>query len=182
MKKKGASTLFAVWRSREDSWTRTFIKSCLRVAGLKCTQSWMSFLTSKKELGQRNGLIFRHPICPWKDTLYFPLLTSGKTNGDPDCEASAPMPTLSCLEEISQETKARMEEEAYNKGWVRLHPPWGHLVGLRRYLPTGLSCFLEDLRKQQVALGPPCLSKELHRKEQDCSTGRTGGSRVRGCG
>uniref|UniRef100_A0A452S5W4 Inositol 1,4,5-triphosphate receptor associated 1 n=1 Tax=Ursus americanus TaxID=9643 RepID=A0A452S5W4_URSAM len=47
----------------------------------------------------------------------FPLLTSGKTNGDPDCEASAPMPTLSCLEEISQETKARMEEEAYNKGY-----------------------------------------------------------------
>ncbi|XP_066221923.1 inositol 1,4,5-triphosphate receptor associated 1 isoform X2 [Saccopteryx leptura] len=43
------------------------------------------------------------------------LLENGKTNGDPDCEASVPMPTLSCLEEISQETKARMEEEAYNK-------------------------------------------------------------------
>ncbi|XP_029770507.1 protein MRVI1 isoform X3 [Suricata suricatta] len=45
------------------------------------------------------------------------LLENGKTNGDPDCEASAPMPTLSCVEEISQETKARMEEEAYNKGY-----------------------------------------------------------------
>uniref|UniRef100_A0A8I3P425 Inositol 1,4,5-triphosphate receptor associated 1 n=2 Tax=Canis lupus familiaris TaxID=9615 RepID=A0A8I3P425_CANLF len=45
------------------------------------------------------------------------LLENGKTNGDPDCEASAPMPTLSCLEEISPETKARMEEEAYNKGY-----------------------------------------------------------------
>nr|XP_021541446.1 protein MRVI1 isoform X2 [Neomonachus schauinslandi] len=45
------------------------------------------------------------------------LLEDGKTNGDPDCEASAPMPTLSCLEEINQETKARMEEEAYNKGY-----------------------------------------------------------------
>ncbi|XP_059264253.1 inositol 1,4,5-triphosphate receptor associated 1 isoform X4 [Mustela nigripes] len=45
------------------------------------------------------------------------LLENGKTNGDPDSEASAPMPTLSCLEEISQETKARMEEEAYNKGY-----------------------------------------------------------------
>nr|XP_012415817.1 PREDICTED: protein MRVI1 isoform X4 [Odobenus rosmarus divergens] len=45
------------------------------------------------------------------------LLEDGKTNGDPDCEASAPMPTLSCLEEISQETKARMEEEAYKKGY-----------------------------------------------------------------
>ncbi|XP_005874031.2 PREDICTED: protein MRVI1 isoform X1 [Myotis brandtii] len=42
------------------------------------------------------------------------LLENGKTNGDPDCEASAPTPTPSCLE-ISQETKAKMEEEAYNK-------------------------------------------------------------------
>nr|XP_014699668.1 inositol 1,4,5-triphosphate receptor associated 1 isoform X2 [Equus asinus] len=45
------------------------------------------------------------------------LLENGKTNGDPDCEASAPLPTPSCLEEISQEAKARMEEEAYNKGY-----------------------------------------------------------------
>ncbi|XP_039096807.1 inositol 1,4,5-triphosphate receptor associated 1 [Hyaena hyaena] len=45
------------------------------------------------------------------------LLENGKTNGDPDCEASAPMQTLSCVEEINQETKARMEEEAYNKGY-----------------------------------------------------------------
>ncbi|XP_070347194.1 inositol 1,4,5-triphosphate receptor associated 1 isoform X5 [Equus asinus] len=45
------------------------------------------------------------------------LLENGKTNGDPDCEASAPLPTPSCPEEISQEAKARMEEEAYNKGY-----------------------------------------------------------------
>uniref|UniRef100_A0A2I3HLZ0 Inositol 1,4,5-triphosphate receptor associated 1 n=1 Tax=Nomascus leucogenys TaxID=61853 RepID=A0A2I3HLZ0_NOMLE len=45
------------------------------------------------------------------------LLENGKTNGDPDCEASAPVLTLSCLEELSQETKARMEEEAYSKGF-----------------------------------------------------------------
>lgn len=76
----------------------------------------MSFLTSDQESVQRHGLVFRCPICPWKDALYFPLLTSGKTNGDLDCEASAPMPTPRCMEEISQETKARMEEEAYNKG------------------------------------------------------------------
>lgn len=44
------------------------------------------------------------------------LLENGKTNGDPDCEASVPMPTPS-LEEISKETKARMQEEAYNKGY-----------------------------------------------------------------
>ncbi|XP_042547671.1 inositol 1,4,5-triphosphate receptor associated 1 [Dipodomys spectabilis] len=45
------------------------------------------------------------------------LLENGKTNGEADCEATAPAPPLSCLEEISQETKARMEEEAYNKGY-----------------------------------------------------------------
>lgn len=45
------------------------------------------------------------------------LLENGKTNGDPDCETSAPVPAPSCLEELSQETKARMEEEAYNKGY-----------------------------------------------------------------
>nr|XP_012611264.1 protein MRVI1 isoform X1 [Microcebus murinus] len=45
------------------------------------------------------------------------LLENGKTNGDPDCEAPAPVPAPSCLEEVSQETKARMEEEAFNKGY-----------------------------------------------------------------
>ncbi|XP_032096623.1 protein MRVI1 isoform X4 [Sapajus apella] len=45
------------------------------------------------------------------------LLENGKTNGDPDCEASAPALTLSCLEELSQETKARMKEEAFSKGF-----------------------------------------------------------------
>ncbi|XP_045413467.1 inositol 1,4,5-triphosphate receptor associated 1 [Lemur catta] len=45
------------------------------------------------------------------------LLENGKTNGDPDCEAPAPVPTLRCLEEVSQDTKARMEEEAFNKGY-----------------------------------------------------------------
>ncbi|XP_008067475.1 protein MRVI1 isoform X2 [Carlito syrichta] len=45
------------------------------------------------------------------------LLENGKTNGDTDCEAPAPAPTLSCLVETGQETKARMEEEAYNKGY-----------------------------------------------------------------
>uniref|UniRef100_A0A2K5N6T1 Inositol 1,4,5-triphosphate receptor associated 1 n=1 Tax=Cercocebus atys TaxID=9531 RepID=A0A2K5N6T1_CERAT len=45
------------------------------------------------------------------------LLENGKTNGDPDCEACAPALALSCLEELSQETKARMQEEAYSKGF-----------------------------------------------------------------
>uniref|UniRef100_A0A8C9DYX6 Inositol 1,4,5-triphosphate receptor associated 1 n=1 Tax=Phocoena sinus TaxID=42100 RepID=A0A8C9DYX6_PHOSS len=45
------------------------------------------------------------------------LLENGKTNGDLDCEASASVPIPSCLEGFSQETKARMEEEAYKKGY-----------------------------------------------------------------
>uniref|UniRef100_F7E190 Inositol 1,4,5-triphosphate receptor associated 1 n=1 Tax=Callithrix jacchus TaxID=9483 RepID=F7E190_CALJA len=45
------------------------------------------------------------------------LLENGKTNGDPDCEVSAPALTLSCLEELSQETKARIKEEAFSKGF-----------------------------------------------------------------
>ncbi|XP_053780949.1 inositol 1,4,5-triphosphate receptor associated 1 isoform X7 [Desmodus rotundus] len=43
------------------------------------------------------------------------LLENGKTNGDPACDASVPMPTPSCLQEISQETKTGMEEEGFNK-------------------------------------------------------------------
>lgn len=45
------------------------------------------------------------------------LLENGKTNGDPDCEPPVPVPTPNFPEEISQETKARVEEEAYNKGY-----------------------------------------------------------------
>ncbi|KAK2100738.1 hypothetical protein P7K49_022086 [Saguinus oedipus] len=50
-------------------------------------------------------------------TLLPTQIAVGKTNGDPDCEASAPALTLSCLEELSQETKARMKEEAFSKGF-----------------------------------------------------------------
>ena len=74
----------------------------------------MSFLTSGQE--QAKDMVW------FSDALSVPemmsctcLLTSG-TNGDTDCEASASVPTPSCLEGISQEAKARMEEEAYNKG------------------------------------------------------------------
>lgn len=75
----------------------------------------MSFLTSVQE--QAKDMVW------FSDALSVPermsctcLLTSGKTNGDPDCEASASVLTPSCLEGISQDAKARMEEEAYNKG------------------------------------------------------------------
>ncbi|NXP44288.1 MRVI1 protein, partial [Heliornis fulica] len=45
------------------------------------------------------------------------LLENGKTNGEPDCETSTSVVTQSVLEEISPETKAKIEEEAYNRGY-----------------------------------------------------------------
>ncbi|NWU88884.1 MRVI1 protein, partial [Upupa epops] len=45
------------------------------------------------------------------------LLENGKTNGEPDCETSPSVLTQSGLEEINPETKAKIEEEAYNKGY-----------------------------------------------------------------
>ncbi|NXN98203.1 MRVI1 protein, partial [Rhinopomastus cyanomelas] len=45
------------------------------------------------------------------------LVENGKTNGEPDCETSPSVLTHSGLEEISPETKAKIEEEAYNKGY-----------------------------------------------------------------
>ncbi|NXU13193.1 MRVI1 protein, partial [Pardalotus punctatus] len=45
------------------------------------------------------------------------LLENGKSNGEPDCETSTSMLTQSGLEEISPEIKAKIEEEAYNKGY-----------------------------------------------------------------
>lgn len=41
---------------------------------------------------------------------------SGKPNSDPDCEHRPSASTESSLEEISPEAKAKIEEEAYNKG------------------------------------------------------------------
>ncbi|NXO19706.1 MRVI1 protein, partial [Cisticola juncidis] len=45
------------------------------------------------------------------------LLENGKSNGEPDCETSTSVLTQSGLEEISPEMKAKIEEEAYNKGY-----------------------------------------------------------------
>ncbi|NXJ08031.1 MRVI1 protein, partial [Odontophorus gujanensis] len=45
------------------------------------------------------------------------LLENGKTNGEPDCETSTSALTQSGLEEINPETKSKIEEEAYNKGY-----------------------------------------------------------------
>lgn len=45
------------------------------------------------------------------------VLENGKTNGEPDCETSTSTVTQGGLEEINPETKAKIEEEAYNKGY-----------------------------------------------------------------
>ncbi|KAJ6665142.1 hypothetical protein lerEdw1_005373 [Lerista edwardsae] len=45
------------------------------------------------------------------------LIENGKSNGDPDCEPAPSAPAQSSLEEINPETKAKIEEEAYNKGY-----------------------------------------------------------------
>ncbi|KAL2310227.1 hypothetical protein Nmel_006475 [Mimus melanotis] len=45
------------------------------------------------------------------------LLENGKSNGEPDSETSTSVLTQSGVEEISPETKAKIEEEAYNKGY-----------------------------------------------------------------
>uniref|UniRef100_A0A8C6JH29 Uncharacterized protein n=1 Tax=Melopsittacus undulatus TaxID=13146 RepID=A0A8C6JH29_MELUD len=45
------------------------------------------------------------------------LLENGKSNGDPACETATSVLTQSGLEEINPETKAKIEEEAYNKGY-----------------------------------------------------------------
>ncbi|XP_062973352.1 inositol 1,4,5-triphosphate receptor associated 1 [Elgaria multicarinata webbii] len=45
------------------------------------------------------------------------LIENGKSTGDPECEPPSSVPTLTGLEEINPETKAKIEEEAYNKGY-----------------------------------------------------------------
>lgn len=45
------------------------------------------------------------------------LIENGKSNGDPDCEPPHSVPVQSSLDEINPETKAKIEEEAYNKGY-----------------------------------------------------------------
>ncbi|XP_063145536.1 inositol 1,4,5-triphosphate receptor associated 1 isoform X2 [Candoia aspera] len=45
------------------------------------------------------------------------VIENGKPNGDPDCEHPPSASTEGGLEEISPEAKAKIEEEAYNKGY-----------------------------------------------------------------
>ncbi|KAJ7344465.1 hypothetical protein JRQ81_000415, partial [Phrynocephalus forsythii] len=45
------------------------------------------------------------------------LVENGKSNGDPDCDPRSSVQTQTGLEDINPETKAKIEEEAYNKGY-----------------------------------------------------------------
>ncbi|XP_062476142.1 inositol 1,4,5-triphosphate receptor associated 1 isoform X1 [Pezoporus occidentalis] len=45
------------------------------------------------------------------------LLENGKSNGEPDCETATSVLPHGGLEEVNPETKAKIEEEAYNKGY-----------------------------------------------------------------
>ncbi|XP_066894720.1 inositol 1,4,5-triphosphate receptor associated 1 isoform X8 [Kogia breviceps] len=80
------------------------------------------------------------------------LLENGKTNGDLDCEASAPVPTPSCLEGFSQETKARMEEEAYKKGYQE---------GLKKTKE------LQDLKEEEQKTESPEEAEEAEETEEE---------------
>lgn len=113
-RKRGAGSYLMFGDLGKIHWTRAFIKSCLT----EFNPEWVSSLMIRN---QATDMVWFSDTKSVTETIpCTSSLTSGKANGDPDCEASAPMPTSSCLEEISQKTKARMEEEAYNKGWVRL--------------------------------------------------------------
>lgn len=75
---------------------------------LKCSHFYLSFcFSSKYNTFQLCYFLF----------IYFFCLGSGKTNGETDCETSTSVLTQSGLEEINPETKAKIEEEAFNKGW-----------------------------------------------------------------
>ncbi|XP_007115473.1 inositol 1,4,5-triphosphate receptor associated 1 isoform X5 [Physeter macrocephalus] len=80
------------------------------------------------------------------------LLENGKTNGDLDCEASASVPTPSCLEGFSQETKARMEEEAYKKGYQE---------GLKKTKE------LQDLKEEEQKTESPEEAEEAEETEEE---------------
>ncbi|KFQ56561.1 Protein MRVI1, partial [Pelecanus crispus] len=83
----------------------------LNIPGQSSTASPMPSMPSLSE-SPSNGRsnLTSTPVLP-------ALSENGKTNGEPDCETSTSVLTQSGSEEISPETKAKIEEEAYNKGY-----------------------------------------------------------------
>ncbi|CAH6792958.1 Mrvi1 [Phodopus roborovskii] len=84
--------------------------NALNLPGQASSSSPIPSLPALSESPNGKGNTSVPPVLP-------ALLENGKTNAEADCEACAPVPLPSCLEDTSQETKARAEEEAYNKGY-----------------------------------------------------------------
>ncbi|POI34285.1 hypothetical protein CIB84_001963 [Bambusicola thoracicus] len=80
------------------------------------------------------------------------VLENGKTNGEPDCETSTSALTQSGLEEINPETKAKIEEEAYNKGYQE---------GLKKTKE------LQDLKEEDEETPKESLHDEHEESEND---------------
>uniref|UniRef100_A0A8D0HEJ6 Inositol 1,4,5-triphosphate receptor associated 1 n=1 Tax=Sphenodon punctatus TaxID=8508 RepID=A0A8D0HEJ6_SPHPU len=71
------------------------------------TSPSMPSLTEGKGKGKLRGI----------STIFNLSLYVGKSNGDQNCDLPASSLLVSCLEEVRPETKAKTEEEAYNKGF-----------------------------------------------------------------
>ncbi|XP_031243734.1 protein MRVI1 isoform X2 [Mastomys coucha] len=83
--------------------------NALNLPGQAPSSSSMPSLPALSESTNGRSSISVSPALP-------ALLENGKTNAEANCEVCAPVPLPSCLEETSQEAKARAEEEVYNKG------------------------------------------------------------------
>ncbi|XP_038187475.1 inositol 1,4,5-triphosphate receptor associated 1 isoform X2 [Arvicola amphibius] len=84
--------------------------NALNLPGQAPSSSPIPSLPALSESPNGKGNIAVPPVLP-------ALLENGKTNAEADCEACAPVLLPSCLEDVSQESKARAEEEVYSKGY-----------------------------------------------------------------
>uniref|UniRef100_A0A8C3S4D7 Murine retrovirus integration site 1 homolog n=1 Tax=Chelydra serpentina TaxID=8475 RepID=A0A8C3S4D7_CHESE len=82
----------------------------LHIPGQSPTTSPIPSMPSLSESPNGRSSLTSTPALP-------ALLENGKSNGEHDRESPASLLTQSCLEEINPETKAKIEEEAYNKGY-----------------------------------------------------------------
>ncbi|XP_067396902.1 inositol 1,4,5-triphosphate receptor associated 1 isoform X2 [Emydura macquarii macquarii] len=82
----------------------------LHIPGQSPTTSPIPSMPSLSESPSGRSGLTSTPVLP-------ALLENGKSNGDHDCESPTSLLTQSCPEEINPETKAKIEEEAYNKGY-----------------------------------------------------------------
>uniref|UniRef100_A0A8C8SVH7 Murine retrovirus integration site 1 homolog n=1 Tax=Pelusios castaneus TaxID=367368 RepID=A0A8C8SVH7_9SAUR len=82
----------------------------LHIPGQSPTTSPIPSMPSLSESPNGRSGLTSTPVLP-------ALLENGKSNGDHDCESPASLLTPSSPEEINPETKAKIEEEAYNKGY-----------------------------------------------------------------